>query len=78
MLIPIDPAQMLNWVGGGLIAVLIWAALGIFKRLDRLETLLVSETSQLRELYHDVDKRVQLLETVLPRARPMRASDPAP
>lgn len=77
MNVAVDMMSVLNIVGGSLVAVIVWAALGIFKRLDSLEKLLAAETGQLRELYHSVDKRVQALEIGLPRPQRLtRAADP--
>ena len=76
----IDVVQILAWavclVGSALLAVSVWAALGIFRRLDRIEDGLAKESTQLRELFHGIDKRVLWLESkTQTAARPGRSTD---
>ena len=82
----IDQTQLLNWIGGALIAVLIWLALGIFKRMDAIaaeqatiKAYIATEIAGLKELYHSVVERVIRLEERDKNAFPRpshRASDP--
>lgn len=63
----IDVVQILAWavtvIGSALLAVSVWTALGIFRRLDGIEKGLATESTQLRELFHGIDKRVLWLES---------------
>ena len=65
----IDNTVLLNWIGGALVGVLIWLALGIFKRLDKIDAEAVdikrsiaAEISSLKELYHSINERLIRLE----------------
>ena len=63
-----DMVQILGWafvaVGSAFTGVLVWAALGIFTRLEKLETTVSMESKRFLEMFHGLDKRVLWLESM--------------
>lgn len=60
----------LGLLGSGSVAILVWFAKHLFRRLDNqdatmrdIRSLLESEVKQLREMHHDIDVRVTKIET---------------